>query len=161
MPVNFFSRKSAVRRYTKGRPYFHPLVIERIRSFLAIKGSLPRALDVGCGTGLSTVALQAVALRVVGVDASMEMVALAAREDGVEYCVARAEELPFREGGFDLLTLSSAFHWLDRDKFLREARRMLRPQGRLIIYDNFFQGQMAENAEFQAWYRESYLSKYP
>ncbi len=159
--MNFFNPKSAAARYTKGRPYFHPLVIERIRAFLSIKQALPHALDVGCGTGLSTAALKEIALRVVGVDASMEMVALAAREHAVEYCVARAEQLPFKENGFDLITLSSAFHWLDRDRFLKEAGKLLRPAGWLIVYDNFFQGQMQENAEFNSWYRESYLSKYP
>src|SRR5689334_17756865 len=110
MPVNFFSTRSAARRYTKGRPYFHPLVIERVRAFLSIGERKPCALDVGCGTGFSAIALKALALRVVGMDAAAEMVALAPREDGVEYCVARAEELPFREGRFDLITLSSAFH---------------------------------------------------
>src|SRR5436853_4973984 len=161
MPTNFFSPKSAARRYAKGRPYFQPQTIERINSFLSLKEHLPRALDIGCGTGLSTVALKAIARRIAGVDASMEMVALAAREAGVEYCVARAEELPFREGEFDLITLSSAFHWLDRDKFLKEALKVLRRAGWLIVYDNFFQGRMAENEEFNGWYRESYLRKYP
>ena len=159
--MNFFSPKSAARRYTKGRPYFHPQAIARIGSFLSLEEPLARALDVGCGTGLSTIALKAMARRIIGVDASREMVALAAREIGVEYCVARAEELPFKEGEFDLITLSSAFHWLDRDKFLKEARRILRPASWLIVYDNFFQGQMAENQEFQVWYKEHYLSKYP
>jgi len=161
MPTNFFSPKSAASRYTKGRPYFHPLVIERIRSFLSIKEALSLALDAGCGTGLSTSALKAIALRVVGVDASIEMIALAAHKERVEYCVARAEELPFREGEFDLITLSSAFHWLDRDKFLKEALKVLRSAGWLIVYDNFFQGRMAENEEFNEWYRDSYLRKYP
>jgi ubiquinone/menaquinone biosynthesis C-methylase UbiE len=161
MPTNFFNPESAARRYIKGRPYFHPQAIERIRAFFSIEERLPRALDVGCGTGLSTIALKAIALKVSGVDASTEMVALAAPEDGIEYCVARAESLPFKEGGFDLVTLSSAFHWLERDKFLKEARRVLRPAAWLIVYDNFFQGQMAENQEFQAWYQEHYLSKYP
>src|SRR4051812_13216158 len=110
MPTNFFSPRSAAHRYIKGRPYFHPQAIARIRSFLSLEEPLARALDVGCGTGLSTVALKSIARHVTGADASMEMVALAAREYGVEYCVARAEELPFKEGALDAITLSSAFH---------------------------------------------------
>lgn len=135
--------------------------MERISSFLSLEEKLPGALDVGCGTGLSTVALKALGRSVVGADASTEMLALAAREEGIQYCATRAEQLPFQAGAFDLITISSAFHWLDRDQFLKEAARVLRRAGRLVVYDNFFQGRMAENASFQAWYREQYLSKYP
>lgn len=159
--MNFFSPQSAALRYTKGRPFFHPLAIERVRSFLSLGETLSCALDVGCGTGLSTLALKSLALRVVGVDAATEMVVLAPREDEIEYCVARAEELPFRKDVFDLITLSSAFHWLKREIFLKEAGRVLCDGGWLIVYDNFFQGQMAENANFQTWYKEHYLIKYP
>jgi hypothetical protein len=59
------------------------------------------------------------------------------------------------------MTLSSAFHWLERSEFLREAKRILRPQGWLIVYDNYFPGKMEEHFEFQRWYRETYLKRYP
>ncbi len=29
--MNYFSPRSAAERYAKGRPYFHPLVVERIK----------------------------------------------------------------------------------------------------------------------------------
>ncbi|MBA2732152.1 MAG: class I SAM-dependent methyltransferase [Acidobacteria bacterium] len=159
--MNFFISKSAAGRYPKGRPYFHPLVIERIRKFISPTEPINRAIDVGCGTGLSTVALKEIAGEIVGVDASLEMIALAERDERIEYFVADAVRLPFAEGEFDLMTLSSAFHWLDRGKFLREAERVLRSRGWLIIYDNYFSGRMEENATFETWYRQSYLSKYP
>lgn len=159
--MNFFSSKTAAERYTVGRPYFHPLVIERIRAFLSLTKPVARAVDVGCGTGLSTIALKEIAEEVVGVDASAEMIALAERDERIEYKVADALSLPFGENEFDLMTLSSAFHWLEREKFLREAGRVLRAQGWLIVYDNYFSGRMEENAAFETWYRESYLSKYP
>jgi SAM-dependent methyltransferase len=120
-----------------------------------------RAIDVGCGTGLSTTALKEIAKKIVGVDASAEMIALAESDGRIDYRVADALSLPFGENEFDLMTLSSAFHWLEREKFLKEAARVLRPQGWLIVYDNYFSGRMEENAAFQTWYRESYLSKYP
>lgn len=159
--MNFFSSKSAAERYPKGRPYFHPQVIERIRTFLSLMKPLPRAIDIGCGTGLSTVALKEIAAKVVGVDMSRAMIALAARDERIKYSVADAVELPFDEGEFDLMTLSSAFHWLDRRKFLREASRVLRSRGWLIVYDNYFSGRMEENIVFETWYREKHLRRYP
>lgn len=159
--MNFFGSKSAAARYTAGRPYFHPVVVERIKSFLPLKEPLSRALDVGCGTGLSTIALKETASEVVGVDASTEMIALAERDSRIKYFVADAEELPFRDAAFDLMTLSQSFHWLDREKFLKEARRVLRAQGWLVVYDNYFSGRMEENAGFHEWFRENYPKRFP
>jgi SAM-dependent methyltransferase len=159
--MNFFSSQSAAARYPKGRPYFHPLVIERISAFLSLVKPFKRAVDVGCGTGLSAVALKEIAGEIIGVDASLEMIALTAKSERIRYSVADAVRLPFIDNEFDLMTLSSAFHWLDRAKFLREAGRVLCPGGWLIVYDNYFSGQMEDQPAFQTWYRESHLRKYP
>lgn len=157
--MNYFSPKSAAARYSKGRPRFHPLIIRRIRESLSIEEPLPRALDVGCGTGLSTGALKEIARQVVGLDASREMISLAERGGNVEYVVASAEALPFDEREFDLITLSQVFHWLDRDTFLKEAHRVLRARGWLVVYDNYF--KMTDDAGLQTWHREEYLKRYP
>lgn len=44
-----------------------------------------------------------------------------------------AEELPFASGGVDLVTAMTAAHWFDRQKFLLEADRVLRPGGCLAL----------------------------
>ena len=159
--MSFFRPQSAAARYAGGRPYFHPLVIRRIKEFLSLEEPFRRALDVGCGTGLSTVALKDIARDIVGVDASPEMVALAPKDSRIVYLVSVAENLPFGKSAFDLVTVSQVFHWLDRDRFFMEARRVLRAGGCLVVYDNYFSGQMEENAEFRTWYQESFLKKYP
>ena len=56
-----------------------------------------RALDVGCGTGLSSVALLDLAGEVVGIDAALAMLRHASRAQGVRYVASGAEALPFRE----------------------------------------------------------------
>ena len=60
-----------------------------------------------------------------------------------------------------MITVSSAFHWLNRSRFLGEARRALRDNGWLIIYDNFFSGRMIENPKYEDWNKNSYLRRYP
>lgn len=158
---NYFEPKSAAQRYAKGRPYFHAEVIQRIRERLTLDQPVPWAVDVGCGTGLSSVPLRQLARHVLGVDVSREMVALAPAQAGTAYLVARAERLPLGTATIDLMTLSSAFHWLERGSFFVDAWRVLRPNAWLIIYDHYFAGQMVENPAFQAWNWNVLLAQYP
>ena len=159
--MHSFDPQSAAERYAHGRPYFHPHVIGRIKAYLALPQPVARAIDVGCGTGLSTLALKAIADHVVGVDRSAEMLTLAPSDPQLEYLVGLAEKLPVNDNDFDLMTLSSAFHWIDRSAFFAEARRVLRPRAWLVVYDNYFTAQMDGNPAYQTWAREHFLTRYP
>lgn len=150
----------AAERYAAGRPYYHPLVIERLRQHLGLQAPLPHAVDAGCGTGLSSVALTAIAKCVSAFDPSAEMLAAAAPHERVTYALARAEELPLEDASCNLLTLASVFHWLDRELFLTEAHRVLKPQGHLIIYDHLFAGEMIGNPNFAQWHAE-HMRRFP
>jgi ubiquinone/menaquinone biosynthesis C-methylase UbiE len=114
------------------------LVIKKIKDFLKLREPVPRALDVACGTGQSTLALKEVASQVVGTDTSREMLAQATREAGVRYVEAPAEDLPFADDSFCLVTVALALHWFERSRFLTEVRRVLDPGGWLVVYDNGF-----------------------
>lgn len=161
--MNYFSSSRAAALYAQGRPFFHELVIERLREIAGLGPGTPvaRALDVGCGTGLSTIALTRIARAVVGVDVSPAMLSGAARHPAIHYAAARAEAVPFAGGAFDLATVSSAFHWLDRDRFFAEMRRALRPNATLVIYENGFTGRIRERPDFEPWLREVYLHSFP
>jgi ubiquinone/menaquinone biosynthesis C-methylase UbiE len=123
--MNYFDPKPAAERYAKGRPYFHPQVIEIIKTYLAISKPIEHAIDVGCGTGLSTIALKDIARKIVGTDISSEMIALAPVDPQINYYIAPAEALPVNDNEFELMTLSSVFHWIDRSRFFKEARRVI------------------------------------
>ena len=157
---NFFAHASAAERYARARPYFHPLVIERIRAHLKLEQSVPRALDVACGTGQSARALQAIAERVTGTDLSSEMLGYARQNPDIEFLESPAESLPFDAETFDLLTVCMAFHWFDQAKFLLEAHRVLKANGWLIVYNNEARAQMIGNPEFRNWADQFYTS-YP
>jgi SAM-dependent methyltransferase len=62
--MNYFGHETAAERYAQSRPYFHRLVIERIRGLLKLEGPVRIALDVGCGTGQSALALAEIALAI-------------------------------------------------------------------------------------------------
>jgi SAM-dependent methyltransferase len=80
---------------------------------------------------------------------------------GVRYVLGSAEALPVRSGSVSLLTCGAAFHWFKRDAFLGELRRVLRPDGAAVIYDNFFSTAAPVDGDFFPWYRESFLRKFP
>lgn len=135
-------------------------MIKKIKDFLKLREPVPRALDVACGTGQSTLALKEVASQVVGTDTSRGMLARAPREAGVRYVEAPAEDLSFADDSFRLVTVALALHWFERSRFLTEARRVLDPGGWLVVYDNVFLGEMKENPKHEWWYREDYLARY-
>lgn len=67
-----------------------------------------------------------------GIDPSPEMVDHARRR-GVNAKLARAEELPFKEGWFERAMLVLVVHVLDRPRAFGELRRVLADDGRIAI----------------------------
>jgi ubiquinone/menaquinone biosynthesis C-methylase UbiE len=89
-------------------------------------------LDLGCGDGQLTQRVAAMNANVLGVDASVDMVA-AARERGVEAEQANAESLPFHDATFDAVFSNAALHWVrDQDAMLAQVHRVLKPGGRFV-----------------------------
>jgi SAM-dependent methyltransferase len=158
---NHFVTAATARRYARGRPFHHPLVMERIRRFTKRTTPFARALDVGCGTGMSTAALKSISDEVVGLDPSDAMLAHAPKARGIQYVRRRAEKLPFPDASFEIVTVSSAFHWLDRSLFLAEAARVLAPRGWLVIYNGGFGAKMRENPDFRRAFRAKYPKRFP
>ena len=146
--TNLFIHRSAAERYAAARPYFHPLVVEKISRFTGVE-RFGRALDVACGTGQSARALTTIADVVDAIDISPEMIAQSEPHERCALRVAAAERMPFADGCFDLATVGLAFHWFDQSAFLSEARRVLRARGWLVIYTSGFIGEMAENEAFR------------
>ena len=97
-----------------------------------------RVLDAACGPGLYLEELLARGADVVGCDGSAAMVELArARVDGRAEVRVHSLDEPLTwvpDGSVDLVVCALAYHYLnDRPTFLAEARRVLWPDGALII----------------------------
>jgi ubiquinone/menaquinone biosynthesis C-methylase UbiE len=159
--VSYFGAGMDARRYARARPYVHSTAIDRFRSFAQIDAPLSLALDVGCGTGHSTIVLTDIAERVIAVDPSEDMLKQATPHPNVEYRKSTAEDTPFQDDQFDLITAAQAFHWLDREAFLAEAFRLLRVPGWLLIYTSWFTGEMKGEPAFSAWFTGEYMGRYP
>ena len=98
-----------------------------------VKGK--RVLDIACGEGYGTVALQkAGAAHVIGVDIS-EAVCLHARSKyGLDARLGRAEQIPLADESVDVIvSFETIEHVPDISRFLDECVRILVPGGRLII----------------------------
>ena len=100
-------------------------------------------LDVGTGPGVLLVELarRRPDLTVTGVDLSADMVAAASRNlapfgDRASTRVGNVTDLPFPDGSFDLIVSSlSLHHWDDPEAAGPELARVLKPGGRLCVYD--------------------------
>ena len=102
-------------------------------------GAATRLLDVGCGTGaLVEAAVERLGVRGWGVDASDQMLAKARERHvrGAAFKRAQADDLPFRDGWFDAVTMRLVVHALGdrRPAALAEARRVLSSGGQLFIW---------------------------
>lgn len=96
--------------------------------------SLP-VLEVGCGTGFWLERLGARGCFAVGLDRSRGMLEGAAGRVGTARLVlGRAEALPFADGAYARLVVINALHHFDDpERFACEARRVLRPGGRVVV----------------------------
>ena len=122
--------------------YMTPDVVDQRR---AIRGALAlepgeRVLDIGAGPGFLAAEMAAEVGpngRVHGVDPSESMLAMARRREApVEYVAGDALALPFPDEHFDAAVCTQVLEYVDDvGGALAEARRVLRPGGRLLVLD--------------------------
>jgi SAM-dependent methyltransferase len=140
--------------YATRRPAIHSHILDRVESLGAV-GQIDVALDVGCGAGLSTIALQGrgLARRVIGADPSAAMIHRARRHmAGGSFVLAAAETLPMRSGMVGLITAAGSLNYADIPAFFSESSRVLSPNGLLVVYDFATGRRSPECAELDAWY---------
>jgi SAM-dependent methyltransferase len=109
-----------------------PSVLRELRK--ALNGAPGRLLaDIGGGTGNYALALQSEGWRPVVIDRSQAMLARASAK-GLETVQADAQCLPLGDETFDAAMMISMLHHVeDRGDALAEARRILKPTGRLVL----------------------------
>jgi ubiquinone/menaquinone biosynthesis C-methylase UbiE len=100
-------------------------------------GLVPGAdvVDLGCGTGLSSLPLIERGANVIGIEPDVEMLARAevALGDRARFQRGRAEELPLPDASVDLVVAAQAAHWFEEPHAGDEILRVLRPGGHVAF----------------------------
>jgi SAM-dependent methyltransferase len=137
-------------RYDRARPTYPASLVERI-----VAASPGRdAVDVGCGTGISSRLLAAAGCRVLGVEPDPRM-AEQARRGGTDVEVAKFEDWDPAGRSFDTVVAAQAWHWVDVVAGAAKAAEALRPGGRLAVFWNAFDPPRELREAFGAVYRRS------
>lgn len=94
-------------------------------------------LDVGCGTGETSALLRERVATVHGLDQSRSQLETAASKDAladVALVRADAHRLPYGDGSFDhVVSIGSILYWTEPSAALREAYRVTRPGGSILV----------------------------
>ncbi len=147
-------QKQTIRKYWDWRSLTYPWdtdkcegLVEKWEALLAHLLSGPagrRALDAGTGPGEFAVYLARLGFRVTGIDISNQMV-LKAREHAahcglhIDFQQEDAENLPFEESNFHVVVARNLLWTLpDPEKALGEWRRVLKPDGAIIVSDGMW-----------------------
>jgi SAM-dependent methyltransferase len=122
--------------YDRVRPRYPQQLLDR----LAVLPDRAQILEIGCGTGIATVALAELGYSVVAVDASLEMCAVARRNCAaypqVEIHHALFEDWELTAGKFDAVVAATSWHWVSPDVVYTKAAAALKANGLLILLWN-------------------------
>jgi SAM-dependent methyltransferase len=94
-----------------------------------------QGLDVGCGTGQSSIALAPYCDSTIGIEPSKAMLEKVIGHPGVFYHLQSGDELPFNSCQFDLITFAGSWYYAQSQAFLDEVIRVSKPAAIIIVYD--------------------------
>ncbi|WP_404452535.1 methyltransferase domain-containing protein [Virgibacillus necropolis] len=113
-----------------------PLMIEWLKP-----NSTMIALDIATGGGHVAKQLSNHVAKVTASDLTEAMLTNTAKHlkeyENISYTIADAEELPFDDHSFDIVTCRiAAHHFPNPEKFIKEVQRILKPGGKFVLIDN-------------------------
>ena len=130
--------------YARSRPTPPTILLDLLTQVI----QMPRpelVVDLGCGTGLSTVLWGERAARVIGIEPSADMRATAIEDlkehpyaSNVEYREGFGQETGLPDGCADIVTCAQSFHWMEPTATLAEIARILRPGGLFAVCDYYW-----------------------
>lgn len=130
--TRFADRASDYARY---RPSYPAAAIDAALQGLARDAPLVAA-DIGAGTGISARLFADRGVRVLAVEPNAAMRESAEPHPGITFMDGAAEATGLGDASVDLVICAQAFHWFRPREALAEFRRILKPEGRLVLLVN-------------------------
>lgn len=116
--------------YAKFRPTYPQELLLFLRNRLSHTGA---AWDCATGNGQVAGELAGFFDRVAATDISREQLKNAVKKPNITYSLQPAEKTDFPDNSFDLISVGQAVHWFDFEKFYKEAKRVLKPNGLIAV----------------------------
>lgn len=141
MPKGTGPFDGTARYYSEFRPSY-PTSIFDLLTVEAPLEATSRVLDWGCGTGLLTQTLAERVASVTAVDPDQGMLDEASRLAGqrghhnIRWVLSDAEHFHDKPGGYRLVVIGSAFHWMDRPVVAAKAHELLAHEGLFAVLGN-------------------------
>lgn len=132
-----FSGKEKI--YASARPDYSTELFEYLKANNIVGNDMTVA-DIGAGTGIFTRQISKYVKKVYAVEPNDGM-----REQGIKNnCYSKnvtfingtAENTEIESKAIDVVTAAQAFHWFDKSAFKNECRRILKPDGKIILVWN-------------------------
>lgn len=123
--------------YDEARPTCPHYVVAIIRKYLGNNPAL--VVDLGCGTGLSTMIWDGVSVNIIGIEPSADMISVARAKAGnstsIEFIQRYANDTKLDDNRADVVSCSQSFHWMEPQSTLREVNRILKAGGIFFTID--------------------------
>jgi ubiquinone/menaquinone biosynthesis C-methylase UbiE len=137
--VQYFNRRSLTYETSLKQWFFFDRIHKAVLNMVEKEYAPDVVLDVGCGTGrlLRKVKERWPKAQLIGVDAAAGMIQNARKlMPYATFYVSKAESLPLPDASVDLVFSTVSFHhWQDKEKALREIKRVSRLGSRLFLAD--------------------------
>lgn len=117
-------------QYASFRPNLHDKILKKCFS-----KNFSLGLDIGCGTGHSSIALSKFCNRVIALDPSTSMIEKAIENSNVEYHIFDGTILNFESNNFDIITFAGSLHYAKSQQLLDEIIRVTTNKGLVVVYD--------------------------
>lgn len=124
---------AVAKHYAAFRPALHEVILRRL---ISPDEYFKTGLDVGCGTGCSTVALADYCDHVFGLDPSQPMLNQATRHPRISYVNGFGDDFSIIEQAqYDVISFAGSLFYSKSNRLKSELTRTLSPDGIVLVYD--------------------------
>ncbi|MEE9376253.1 MAG: class I SAM-dependent methyltransferase [Rhizobiaceae bacterium] len=120
--------------YAAYRPALHEQILAEALTSQTMK-TMKTGLDIGCGTGRSTIALAKYCNNIIGIDPSQDMLNRTTLDKSVRYLLGRGSDIPMPDKSVDVVTFAGVLSYTNNAQTIDELRRVCVPNALIIAYD--------------------------